>query len=49
MKLNLRGYTQKQFAVLILRHDEKKTIREIAERMQLSPSSVRYILNMKKR
>ena len=49
MKLNLRGYTPKQFAVLILRQDEKKSIREIAERMSMSESGVRYILNMKKR
>lgn len=49
MKLNLRGYTPKQFAVLILRQDEKKSIREIAQRMQISESGVRYILNMKKR
>lgn len=49
MKLNLRGYTPKQFAVLILRQDEKKSIKEIAQRMQISESGVRYILNMKKR
>ena len=49
MKLNLRGYTPKQFAVLILRQDEKKSIREIAERMGMSESGVRYILNIKKR
>ena len=49
MKLNLRGYTPKQFAVLILRQDEKKSIREIAQRMQMSESGVSYILNMKKR
>lgn len=49
MKLNLRGYTPKQFAVLILRQDEKKSIREIAEQMGMSESGVRYILNMKKR
>jgi DNA-directed RNA polymerase specialized sigma24 family protein len=49
MKLNLRGYTPKQFAVLILRQDEKKSIREIAQRMQMSESGVRYILNIKKR
>lgn len=49
MKLNLRGYTPKQFAVLILRHDEKKSIREIAQRMEMSESGVRYILNIKSR
>lgn len=49
MKLNLRGYTPKQFAVLILRQDEKKSIREIAQRMQMSETGVRYILNIKKR
>jgi DNA-binding MarR family transcriptional regulator len=48
MKLNLRGYTPKQYAVLILRQDEKKSIREIAERLGYSQSGVRYILSMKK-
>jgi DNA-directed RNA polymerase specialized sigma24 family protein len=49
MRLNLNGYTPKQYAVLILRQDEKKSIREIAQRMQMSESGVRYILKMKSR
>jgi DNA-directed RNA polymerase specialized sigma24 family protein len=48
MRLNLNGYTPKQYAVLILRQDLKYSIREIAQRMQMSESGVSYILSMKK-
>jgi len=48
MKLNLNGYTPKQYAVLIMRQDLKYSIREIAERLGYSQSGVRYILSMKK-
>jgi DNA-directed RNA polymerase specialized sigma24 family protein len=48
MRLNLNGYTPKQYAVLIMRQDEKKSIREISERLGYSESGVRYILSMKK-
>jgi DNA-binding MarR family transcriptional regulator len=48
MKLNLRGYTHKQYAVLIMRQDLKYSIREISERLGYSQSGVRYILSMKK-
>lgn len=48
MRLNLNGYTPKQYAVLIMRHDLKYSIREIAERLGYSQSGVRYILSMKK-
>jgi DNA-directed RNA polymerase specialized sigma24 family protein len=49
MRIDFKGYTPKQYAVLILRQDEKKSIREIAQRMQMSESGVRYILKMKSR
>jgi DNA-directed RNA polymerase specialized sigma24 family protein len=48
MKLNLNGYTPKQYAVLIMRQDLKYSIREISERLGYSQSGVRYILSMKK-
>jgi DNA-directed RNA polymerase specialized sigma24 family protein len=48
MRLNLNGYTPKQYAVLIMRQDLKYSIREIAERLGYSQSGVRYILMMKK-
>jgi DNA-directed RNA polymerase specialized sigma24 family protein len=48
MRLNLKGYTPKQYAVLIMRQDLKYSIREISERMGYSQSGVRYILSMKK-
>jgi DNA-directed RNA polymerase specialized sigma24 family protein len=48
MRLNLNGYTPKQYAVLIMRQDLKYSIREIAERLGYSQSGVRYVLSMKK-
>jgi len=48
MRLNLKGYTPKQYAVLIMRQDLKYSIREISERLDYSQSGVRYILSMKK-
>jgi DNA-directed RNA polymerase specialized sigma24 family protein len=48
MRLNLKGYTPKQYAVLIMRQDLKYSIREISEWMGYSESGVRYILSMKK-
>ena len=48
MRIDLKGYTPKQYAVLIMRQDLKYSIREIAERLGYSQSGVRYILSMKK-
>jgi DNA-binding MarR family transcriptional regulator len=48
MRIDFKGYTPKQYAVLILRQDLKYSIREISERMGYSQSGVRYILSMKK-
>ena len=48
MKIDFKGYTPKQYAVLIMRQDLKYSIREISERLGYSQSGVRYILMMKK-
>jgi DNA-directed RNA polymerase specialized sigma24 family protein len=48
MKLNLKGYTAKQYAILILRDDFQMSYREIAERMGMSISCVIYFANIKK-
>jgi DNA-directed RNA polymerase specialized sigma24 family protein len=48
MKLDLKGYTAKQYAILILRYDFKMSLREIAERMGMSTSGVKHVIEMKK-
>jgi DNA-directed RNA polymerase specialized sigma24 family protein len=48
VKLNFKGYTARQYAVLIMREDFSMTIRQIAKRINLSESAVGYILHMKK-
>jgi len=48
MKLNLKGYTAKQYAILILRHDFQMTYREIAEIMGMSISGVIHVINIKR-
>jgi DNA-directed RNA polymerase specialized sigma24 family protein len=48
MKLDLKGYTGKQWAILILRYDFKMSLREIAQRMGMSISGVKHVIEMKK-
>lgn len=48
LKLNLKGYTCKQYAVLLMRDDLRYTLRQISERLNLSESAIRYILQMRK-
>jgi DNA-binding MarR family transcriptional regulator len=48
MKLNLQGYTSKQYAILILRDDMRKTQREIAHRMGMSESGVKHVIDKKR-
>lgn len=48
MKLNLKGYTAKQYAILILRYIFKLSLREIAECMGMSISGVKHVIEIKK-
>jgi DNA-binding MarR family transcriptional regulator len=48
MKLDLKGYTPKQYAILILRDDMRKTQREIARRMGMSESGVKHVIDLKR-
>lgn len=48
MKLDLKGYTPKQYAILILRDDMRKTHREIARRMGMSLSGVKHVIDKKR-
>lgn len=48
MKLDLKGYTAKQWTILILRYDFKMSLREIAERMGMSISGVKHVIEMKR-
>jgi DNA-directed RNA polymerase specialized sigma24 family protein len=48
VKLDLKGYTAKQWAILILRYDFKMSLREIAEHMGMSISGVRHVIEMKR-
>ena len=43
-----KGYTARQWAVLILRDDFNMNIRQISEIMGIHDNTVRYILNLKK-
>jgi len=46
-KLNLKGYTPKQWSVLIIRYDFCMSYREIAQRMGMSISGVKHIIDIK--
>ena len=48
MKIDLKGYTPKQYAILILRDDMRKTHREIARRMGMSESGVKHVIDKKR-
>lgn len=48
MKLDLKGYTPKQYAILILRDDMRRTHREIARRMGMSESGVKHVIDKKR-
>jgi hypothetical protein len=48
MKIDLKGYTPKQYAILILRDDMRKTQREIARRMGMSESGVKHVIDLKR-
>jgi len=48
MKIDLKGYTPKQYAILILRNDMRKTQREIARRMGMSESGVKHVIDLKR-
>jgi hypothetical protein len=43
MRIDFKGYTPKQYAVLIMRQDLKYSIREISERLGYSQSGVKSI------
>jgi len=45
MELNLQHYTAKQYAVILLREDFGYSHREISEKIGLSQTAVRHILN----
>ena len=44
MQLKFKHYTPKQYAAILLHDDFKMTLRQIAERLDMSESGVRYIL-----
>jgi DNA-binding MarR family transcriptional regulator len=48
MKIDLKGYTPKQYAILILRDDMRKTQREVARRMGMSESGVKHVIDKKR-
>jgi DNA-directed RNA polymerase specialized sigma24 family protein len=48
MKLQLKGFTPKQWSVLILRYDFRMSYREISEKMGISLSGVKHIIDMKR-
>ena len=41
----IKGYTARQYAIILLKEDFNYSIREIAERMGMSESGVFYVLN----
>lgn len=43
MKLNLKHYTAKQYAAILLRDDFGYSCRRIAEILNMTPSGIRYI------
>lgn len=45
MKLDLKHYTARQYAVVLLREDFGYSYREISETIGISTTAVRYILN----
>lgn len=40
----IKGYTARQYAIILLREDFNYSIREIAERMGMSQGGVNYVL-----
>ena len=44
MQLKFKHYTPKQYAAILLHDDFNMTLRQIAERLNMSESGVRYIL-----
>ena len=44
MQLKFKHYTPKQYAAILLHDDFKMSLRQIAERLDMSESGVRYIL-----
>ena len=40
----IKGYTARQYAIILLKEDFNYSIREIAERMGMSESGVFYVL-----
>jgi DNA-binding CsgD family transcriptional regulator len=41
----IKGYTARQYAIILLREDFNMSVREIAKRMGMSESGVFYVLN----
>ena len=41
----IKGYTARQYAIILLKEDFNYSIREIAQRMGMSESGVNYVLN----
>lgn len=41
----IKGYTARQYAIILLKEDFNYSIREIAEHMGMSQSGVNYVLN----
>lgn len=41
----IKGYTARQYAIILLKEDFNYSIREISERMGMSQSGVFYVLN----
>jgi DNA-directed RNA polymerase specialized sigma24 family protein len=41
----IKGYTARQYAIILLKEDFNYSIREIAKRMGMSQSGVNYVLN----
>jgi DNA-directed RNA polymerase specialized sigma24 family protein len=49
MKLDLKKYTAKQYAAILLRDDFNYSCRQISEILNMTPSGVRYIFYRLKR
>lgn len=41
----IKGYTARQYAIILLKEDFNYSIREIAKHMGMSESGVNYVLN----
>lgn len=47
--MKIKGYTQRQWAILILRYDFRLTYRKIAEILNVHKSTVKYVVDMERK